>query len=111
MSISRRFFLRGTGATLALPLLPSLLSSREARAAETPRPCYVHYATPHGGIWADRMFPALPATGVQTRQYAGREVRRFDLQLRQSGGPVLGDDDLIADIVLRQRPQRQRDVV
>jgi len=86
MSISRRFFLRGAGATLALPLLPSLLSSREARAAEAPRLCYVHYATPHGGIWADRMFPALPATGVQTRQYAGREVRRFDLQLRQSGG-------------------------
>jgi len=86
MSISRRFFLRGTGATLALPLLPSLLSSREARAAEAPRPCYVHFATPHGGVWADRMFPALPATGVQTRQYAGREIRRFDLQLRQSGG-------------------------
>lgn len=86
MTISRRFFLRGAGATLALPLLPSLLSSREAQAALLPRPCYVHYATHHGGIWADRMFPALPATGVQTLQYAGREVRRFDLRLRQSGG-------------------------
>jgi hypothetical protein len=86
MSFNRRFFLRGAGASLAIPLLPSLLSPREAAAqiANAPR-AMVMYGTHHGGVWPERMFPATPGN-AETRSYAGRTIRRFDLSLTTDGG-------------------------
>ena len=87
MNSSRRIFLRGAGASLALPILPSLLSAREAKAqlAENRR-CFVMYSTGHGGVWAENMFPLLPSQGVELREYAGRTIRRFPLQASRSNG-------------------------
>ncbi len=85
---SRRHFLKGMGATLALPFLPSLLSPLEARAqsgAAVPR-CYLHLATHHGGVWASRMYPQLPSSGVQTQSYAGRQIRNFAVDVRHQDG-------------------------
>ena len=86
MKLTRRFLLQGAGATLALPVMTSLLSPGEARAqAAVSRRCYVHLATHHGGVWTSRMFPTLPSSGVQTMSYAGRQVRAFPLTVRRSG--------------------------
>jgi hypothetical protein len=99
MTLSRRFVLRGMGATVALPVLPSLLSSREAKAAPGDvRPCFVSFSTNHGGIWAKNMFPTAPAQGVVTQSYAGRVSRRFPLTAARSNGtatvsPVLSAPD------------------
>lgn len=85
--LPRRLFLKGAGATLALPLLPSLLTPAEAAAqAAANSRRYVHLATHHGGVWASRMFPTPPAAGVQARAYAGRTVRAFPLQPRVADG-------------------------
>lgn len=85
MTISRRFFLKGMGATVAIPVLPSLLTPAEARAqAVTPRPCFAAFSTNHGGIWASNMFPAAPAN-AETATYAGRTARRFQLVATRSG--------------------------
>lgn len=55
--LGRRQFLRGTGGfTLALPVLPSLLSSR-ARAQARTQKRFVAIATSHGGVPASTMFP------------------------------------------------------
>lgn len=96
MSFTRRFFLRGAGASLAIPVLPSLLGAREAEAQQTAPRAMVMYATHHGGVWADRMFPALPGDAA-TRTYGGRTIRRAPLSLAVSGGtaslaPVLSAD-------------------
>ena len=76
----RRMFLRGAGgAVLALPLLPSLLSPREAKAQAAQRPkCFVHFRTPHGAIFGASMWPADPAL-TQSLFYADHDVRRGDL--------------------------------
>lgn len=85
MTISRRFFLKGLGATVAIPVLPSLLAPREARAqAVTPKPCFAAFSTNHGGVWASNMFPAAPP-GAETATYAGRTSRRFPLVAARSG--------------------------
>lgn len=95
MSFTRRFVLRGMGATLALPLLPSLLTSREARAqTATNRRNFVMYGTDHGGAWANNMFPARPATGVTTIDYAGRRVATFNL-----GGSVVGSNRVLSPVL------------
>ena len=99
MTLSRRFVLRGMGATVALPLLPSLLSPREAKAAPAEvRPCFVSFSTNHGGIWAKNMFPTAPASGVETLTYAGRVSRCFPLVAARASGqaslsPVLTAPD------------------
>ncbi|WP_426754656.1 DUF1552 domain-containing protein [Myxococcus sp. Y35] len=76
----RRMFLRGAGgAVLALPLLPSLLSPREAKAQAAQRPkCFVHFRTPHGAIFGASMWPADSAL-TQSLFYADHDVRRGDL--------------------------------
>jgi len=81
MKVSRRFVLRGLGAMVAIPVLPSLLRPREAwaQAALPPAPCFAAFSTNHGGVWSRNMFPAAPATGVETQSYAGRTIRRFPL--------------------------------
>lgn len=107
MRFSRRFVLRGLGATVAIPVLPSLLTAREAKAAPAElRPCFVSFATNHGGAWAQSMFPAAPAQGVVKETYAGRETRRFPLTATRSGGqaavsPVLtAPDTKLTDALL-----------
>ncbi|RJS24943.1 hypothetical protein DRW03_07360 [Corallococcus sp. H22C18031201] len=76
----RRMFLRGAGgAVLALPLLPSLLSPREAKAQTTQRPkCFVHFRTPHGAIFGANMWPTDAAL-TQSLSYADHDVRRGNL--------------------------------
>lgn len=99
MKFSRRFILRGAGAAVAIPVLPSLLTASEARAQAAANPrCFAHFATNHGGVWAANMFPAAPSSGVETQTYAGREIRRFPLAARRANGmatisPVLSAPD------------------
>jgi hypothetical protein len=86
--------LRGAGgALLALPILPSLLTSREAQAqATTPSKCFVHFRTPHGGISTADMWPSDAAL-TEKLPYT-HEVRR---------GPLLatsnGDDAVISPVL------------
>ena len=86
--ISRRMWLRGAaGFTLALPLLPSLLESDEARAGTNPnvRKRFVAMGTDHGGVWQASMYPG-DSILTSKAQYAGREVRSGALALDVSGG-------------------------
>ncbi|WP_342373761.1 DUF1552 domain-containing protein [Myxococcus stipitatus] len=78
--LDRRMFLRGAGgAVLALPILPSLLSPREAKAQAAQRPkCFVHFRTPHGAIFGANMWPTDSAL-TQSVFYADHDVRRGDL--------------------------------
>ncbi len=86
MTVSRRFVLRGLGATVALPVLPSLLTAKQARAqAAAAQPCFVSYTTNHGGAWAANMFPTAPTQGVETQTYA-HTIRRFPLVAQRGGG-------------------------
>ncbi len=77
--ISRRFVLQGSGVTLALPMLTSLLSSKEAEAQmAAPSPSFIHFASRNGACNGSNIFPTAPAL-VEKQTYAGREIRRFDL--------------------------------
>ena len=103
MNVSRRQVLRGAlGATLAIPILPSLLTTREAKAAYTSRKFFVHMQTEHGAAWGANMFPS-DATLTEKRSYAGHEIRRGALALRKENGkaalcPVLtARDALLTD--------------
>lgn len=84
--LNRRQVLRGVGGfTLALPLLPSLLTPSEARAqAAAPPKRFIQFCTDHGGVWGANMFPADPS--AQTREYAGRTIRRGPLSLVVESG-------------------------
>jgi hypothetical protein len=56
--LSRRMFLRGAGgALLALPILPSLLTPKEAEAQTTSMKFFAHMRTPHGGVRTGDMWP------------------------------------------------------
>ncbi len=90
MSFTRRFFLRGAGAALLpLPLLPSLLSPKQAAAAlmDNQR-CFAHFCTSHGGVWPENMWPSMPAATIEKRTYAAREIRHSALQLGPLGNKV-----------------------
>lgn len=86
MQPSRRFFLRGVGgALLALPVLPSLLRPRTARAqAASNDRLFIGYVTSHGTRRQD-MFPAA-ATLTQTASAGGHTVRRGALALSDFDG-------------------------
>jgi Protein of unknown function (DUF1552) len=65
--LSRRTVLRGVGATLALPLLDSMIPAQTALAqtAATPKPRFVGCFVPHGaapGYWVPAKEGALEAT-------------------------------------------------
>jgi hypothetical protein len=85
LKLDRRLFLRGAGgALLALPILPSLLTPREAQAQATaPSKCFVHFRTPHGGISTANMWPGDAAL-TEKLPYT-HEVRRGPLTLAMSG--------------------------
>ncbi len=50
-SVPRRMFLKGAGATLALPLLDSMIPALSAQVKSTPRVGFVYVS--HGVIWDD----------------------------------------------------------
>lgn len=87
--IDRRLMLRGAGgALLALPILPSLLSSREAEAQATaPAKCFVHFRTPHGGISTANMWPGDAAL-TEKLSYT-HEVRRGPLTAITNDGDAV----------------------
>ncbi|HTC88568.1 MAG TPA: DUF1552 domain-containing protein [Bryobacteraceae bacterium] len=65
--ISRRTVLRGTGVTLALPLLEAMIpaSTAQAQTAATPKPRFVGCFVPHGmapGYWVPNTEGPLDAT-------------------------------------------------
>ncbi|MBC8067706.1 MAG: DUF1552 domain-containing protein [Deltaproteobacteria bacterium] len=106
--LSRRHVLRGAaGFTLALPLLPSL-QPRAARAGDPPfaaNPRFIAFATEHGGVWEQNMYPAM-ASLTESTAYAGRTIRRGDLAATQAGGnasisPVLsGASDVLTEALV-----------
>ena len=49
--LSRRFFLRGAGASLLLPVLPSLLPRSAQAAGGTPPVRYIQVMAPYGPTW------------------------------------------------------------
>jgi hypothetical protein len=94
LKVDRRLFLRGVGgALLALPVLPSLLSSSEAKAqaAVTPK-CFVHYRTPHGGVPEAHMYPA--ATALTEQMTYLHDIRRGAL-----AGPVSNANAVISPVL------------
>lgn len=86
MKLTRRQVLRGMGGfTVALPFLPSLLSSDEARAAGTAAPRrFIALRSEHGGVLGSNMYPSN-ATLTEAQNYAGYQVRRGALAASQSG--------------------------
>jgi len=93
-SISRRRFLRGAGgASLALPILPSLLP-RSARAQDTgAAPCFIAMATHHGGLHGASMYPSdrtLSTVGT----YAGRDIRAGAIV-----GELAGGERVVSDVL------------
>lgn len=85
LKIDRRLLLRGAGgALLALPILPSLLTPREAQAQATePGKCFVHFRTPHGGISTANMWPSDAAL-TEKMSYT-HEIRRGPLTAATRG--------------------------
>lgn len=79
--ISRRHFLQGIGAGLALPLLPSLMP-KEARAQAANRPKYfVALGTMHGGVPIEAWAP-IDATLNETQLYSGAASQGRDHRMR-----------------------------
>lgn len=93
MALSRRQLL---AALSTLPVIPSLLGARSARAQTMAQPkFYVHFCTSHGAVWNANMYPAAASPTTQT--YSGRTVRRQPLALSVANGrasisPVLSGD-------------------
>jgi hypothetical protein len=84
--LGRRMWLRGAGGfALAIPLLPSLLDEKEAKAGSLGRKRFVAMGTNHGAIWQQNMYPD-DGVLTQTSQYAGHAVRRGNLALSVEGG-------------------------
>jgi hypothetical protein len=106
--LTRRHVLRGAaGFTLALPILRSL-QPRGAWAGDPPfaaNPRFVAFATEHGGVWEQNMYPAA-ATLTDNQSYAGRTIRRGDLAASVANGvatvsPVMsGPSDVLTDALV-----------
>ncbi|MDX2024127.1 MAG: DUF1552 domain-containing protein [Deltaproteobacteria bacterium] len=96
---SRRFFLRGLGgASLAIPTMPSLLGTREAKAAlAADDKIFIGFMSHYGGVWAKKMLPILPSSGsTVAMDYAGKKVRKGPLAATVSGGITKVSDVLQA---------------
>ena len=100
MDLNRRMFLRGAaGFTLALPLLPSLLEPRAARAGGGPVvKRFVSLGNRHGGVRQSNMVPDASKLTGQTG-YAGQQIRRGQLVdlMTTSGGKTVLSPVLTAD--------------
>jgi hypothetical protein len=92
--INRRLFLRGAGGTLlALPLLPSLFTSKAALAQATAaNKVFVHFRTSHGGVAAANMWPADSAL-TDTMTYT-HVIRRGAL-----AAPISGTNAVISPVL------------
>ena len=94
-AIDRRTFLRGAGATLALPLLdgmvPAFAAVRNTPAAGVKRLSYVY--VPNGMIM-DRFVPATEGTGYELtpvlRELAPYQSRSLVLSNLCGGSPEVG---------------------
>ena len=64
--LSRRTFLQGVGATVALPLLDSMVGAQTpvARSAAAPKTRFVAFYVPHGATM-DKWTPAVEGTGFE----------------------------------------------
>jgi hypothetical protein len=88
--IGRRHFLRGAGGVaLALPFLPSLLTSNDAEAQDVvgSAKCFVHFRTPHGGVATSDMWPADAAL-TETLEYT-HAIRRGALVAEARGADAV----------------------
>ncbi|MDB4983736.1 MAG: hypothetical protein JWM82_4488 [Myxococcales bacterium] len=87
-ALTRRQFLRGTGgATMLLPLLPSLMP-REAHAQATaPKKRFIFIGTEHGGATFDNMYGTQGSTGATpVALWAGSTAQSSPLALATAGG-------------------------
>ncbi|MFO0728248.1 MAG: DUF1552 domain-containing protein [Myxococcota bacterium] len=93
MSGNRRWFLRGAaGATLAIPVLPSLLRSSRAEAqARTPLKYFVNFGTNHGAAWPQNMYPTIAAPSMESMSYGGHTIQR---------APLVGAADASGNVAL-----------
>src|SRR5438552_6771907 len=93
IDISRRQMLRGIGgATLALPILPSLLC-RTAYGADpvfTRPPRLYWVTTEHGGAFESSMFPSTSLLTASQALYAGHTVRSGALVPTTPGSDTVG---------------------
>ena len=62
--LSRRTFLRGSGVTLALPFLESMLPAQTPSTAVTPKTRLTFIFYPHG-VTMDKWLPATTGTGFE----------------------------------------------
>lgn len=85
--LSRRWVLKGLGATVAIPALPSLLNASDAQAQGMLEQRYfVNLGTHHGAAWERFMVPTAPTAGLTRQMYGGREIRSFPLTRTLAGG-------------------------
>ena len=95
--LSRRTFLRSTGATMALPLLEAMIPARVALAqtAATPKPRFMGIFFPHGmspGYWEPQMEGALPAKLphiIEWNRQRRAAADRYDALLKDVEGIVM----------------------
>ncbi len=95
-TVSRRRFLRGAGGvTLALPVLPSLMSrAEEAWAAQNAPRRFICYMTLHGGVWRQRMYPG-DAVLTESGEIPGGHSYKFgNLIARREGA-----DSILSDVL------------
>ena len=99
--LPRRMFLRGAGATLALPLLDAMVPAATvlAQTAASRKPRFVGLFVPHGaapGYWVPEKEGALPASlpfnwnplepfVKQTTILSGLHARSAELRLEKTG--------------------------
>lgn len=81
----RRQFLQGTGGfLLALPILPSLMP-RSAKAQSAPAPRFIAFATEHGAVFNQSMWPSDSMLTEKFALYSDHNVQRGKLVLRSDG--------------------------
>lgn len=77
--LKRRHFLQGLGASLALPMLPSLMSKAHAALGEDKS--FIYIAEPHGGINLEHMYPSR-TPGNEQVLYSGNASEGLDHRTR-----------------------------
>lgn len=116
--ISRRHVLLGSsGFALAVPFLRSLLPRQVSAQLVTPERRFVAFATDHGAIAEESMFPSESLLSTSLDLYAGHAVRRGALTSTESEGrvvvsPILSApvDELSPRIVSRMNVLRGLDI-
>ncbi|MCA9664627.1 MAG: DUF1552 domain-containing protein [Myxococcales bacterium] len=96
--ITRRHFLVGSaGFTLAIPLLPSLLSRAEAATSGTQKRLLV-LSTTHGGIYPENILPAdAPTMTRRTMHPASGDLPQHDVHYGDLVSTVQGSERVISN--------------